>query len=255
MAFAGFDVSRCPPMNAMQWLWDNTNLHWVGFYLPVSGPGLQEKLSWKKQFEPLRSIGWGVAPIYVGKQRNSAKLKARAGKERLEGYMDGLEACNMARAEGIPLSTVIYFDFEGGDAPTAAWKSYYWGWAESVSAQLYYPGLYVSHVIAKPKFLDEIAYNSGSLGIFRRPEIWGINIEKVKKNSVVFDVPKEGQTVQFPENHPAESTAAEATIWQHSYYCTVKWMDHSNPAKPVKRSISPVDLDTSIYQDPGQAVS
>jgi hypothetical protein len=255
MAYAGFDVSRCPPMSAMQWLWDHTNLYWVGFYLPVSGPGYQEKLSWNGKFNALRTMGWGVAPIYVGKQRNSAKLRSKAGSERLDGFMDGMEASNLARAERIPLNTVIYFDYEGGDAPTAAWKAYYYGWCEAVVGQLYYPGLYVSHVIAKPAFIDEIAFNTGPWGIFRRPEIWGINIDIVKKNSVVFDTTDPEKPVHFPEDSPSKCGAAEASSWQHSYYCTIRWMDHSNPNRPVKQTMSPVDLDTSLYMDPGQAVA
>lgn len=253
MPHAGIDLATCPPLNAMQWLWDHTNLKWIAFYLPVSGPGLKDKLTWRKKFAALRNIGWGVAPIYVGKQRNSAKLKARAGKERLEGFLDGVEACKFAHEEGIPLNTVIYFDYEGGDVPTKAWKTYFAGWVEAVSAQLYYPGWYISHAVGKPQLFDEIASASGTSGLVRRPEIWGINIGVVKKNKAVFDTTKPGAPVRFPENHPVGCGIAEASNWQHSGLCTLVWMDDTNPKLPVKRKIFPVDLDTSIYQDPGMA--
>lgn len=253
MPYAGFDVASCPPMRAMQWLWDNTNLYWVGFYLPVAGAGLKDKLTWKTKFAPLRAMGWGIAPLYVGKQRNSLKLKAIPGRERFNGYLDGMEAAQMARDEGIPLTSVIYFDFEGGNAPTNAWKQYFYGWCEAVGQQLYYPGLYISHTLAKPQLIDDITDNTSAFGLFGRPEIWGINIEVVRKNGAVFDTPKPGQTVHFPENEPADSKASEATSWQHSYYCTVYWMDEIDPKHPVKRAIHPVDLDTSIYKDPARA--
>lgn len=203
----------------------------------------------------MRNIGWGVAPIYVGKQRNSTKLKSRAGHERLEGFLDGVEACTLASQEGIPLNTVIYFDYEGGDSPTGAWKLYYAGWVEAVIAQMYHPGLYVSHVVGNHKLFEELASISGPLGRIKRPEIWGVNIGVVKKNHAVFDTPKLGETVHFPENPPAECRIGEATSWQHSFFCTVKWMDETNPRQPVKRTISPIDLDTSVYQDPGMAMS
>lgn len=257
MPFAGFDVSKCPPMNAMQWLWDHTNLYWVGFYLPVGGIGYEDKKTFKKKFAPLRNIGWGIAPLYVGKQRNSVKLSLKRGKEREEGRLDGIEAADLAFAEGIPLSYVIYFDYEGGDAPTKAWKQYYFGWVEAVTAKLYYPGLYISYKLATTSFLNEIVANTGLFGVFGRPEILGVRIDAPgkSKNHAVFDVPKDGSVMNFPEHEPADCGAAEASSWQHSWFCTVNWMDETNPKRPIKKSMRPVDLDTSSYANPGQAAN
>ena len=100
-AHAGMDTARYPGTTTMQWLWDNTNLAWTRLYLPVKGPGLQDKLTWVGTCPVLRGMGWGVAPIYVGKQRNSTTLKAHRGAEEFNGYLDGVEATALPASQAL----------------------------------------------------------------------------------------------------------------------------------------------------------
>jgi Domain of unknown function (DUF1906) len=62
-------------------------------------------------------MGWGVAPIYLGKQPRTVAARFR-GKEELEGYKDAIAATTLAAGDQMPSGTVIYFDLEGGDIPT-----------------------------------------------------------------------------------------------------------------------------------------
>jgi glycoside hydrolase-like protein len=125
MAYAGIDTAKYPGDSTMEWLWDehNSNLYWVGYYLPEKG----SDQSWKGKYTFLKGMGWGVAPIYLGKQPRTVAARLR-GKEELEGYKDAIAATTMASSDQMPSATVIYFDLEGGDIPTSRYLDYYTGW-------------------------------------------------------------------------------------------------------------------------------
>ena len=102
--FAGFDSAVYPGDSKMQSLFDQTNLYWCGFYL---GP----RFKWSPHFSKIKGMGWGVAPIYTGKQANSQKLQAiklhyarqtDALRDALyaNGKADGVEAVQRAAGGG-----------------------------------------------------------------------------------------------------------------------------------------------------------
>jgi hypothetical protein len=231
MPFAGLDLARYPGDSLMQSLWDSSNLFWVGFYLAVGGPGLSDKQTWSGKFGLLQDIGWGVAPIYVGKQPTSHKLALKAGAEEFEGFLDGMEASNLASREGVPYRSVIYFDLE---MPTGSqpWLTYYFGWVSAVTAQGYSPGIYCSYLSAKT-VTEFIRLRDASM----IPEIWVFNVDKYPAHQSYKDI----NTIPTPD--PTDSRGAGATSWQYVHGSRLAWEKHF---------LSPVDFNSSKYSDPGQ---
>src|SRR4051812_22938462 len=96
----------------MQWLKSNTNLAWTGFYLAPAPK--HSDTSWMPAFAPdgyrtaLQRMGWGFAPVYVGRQVGSPSLSAQ------QGTTDGQDAVNLSILAGFPNQTTIYLDIEEG---------------------------------------------------------------------------------------------------------------------------------------------
>jgi len=64
---AGFDTRDYPGDDIMQWLYDETNLYWTGFYLtPAPCQGVNR--GWMYKYEILKNMGWGFAPLFLGQQ-------------------------------------------------------------------------------------------------------------------------------------------------------------------------------------------
>ena len=141
--YAGFDRLEYPGNAAMRWLWDNTNLWWCGFYL---APAPQQPYTgWMRALPLLRSIGWGAAPLYVGRQ-------VATDWDTLDGdhgNADAVDAANLAQQAGLERGRVIYLDIEQG-APLNYWQGhYYHGWVDGLIRDgRYYPGVYCSYQIA-----------------------------------------------------------------------------------------------------------
>jgi len=104
--YAGFDRSTYPGDATMIWIWENTNLCWVGFYLaPAPQHGNQ---SWMHKYEFLKKVGYGFAPVYVGHQVGSPNLTAA------QGTIDGRDAASLSARAGFPRNATIYLDIEQG---------------------------------------------------------------------------------------------------------------------------------------------
>jgi hypothetical protein len=58
MGIAGLDKRDYPGGNIMQWLINNTNLKWTGFYLAPAP--CQGNTSWMNKYNTLKNFGWGV---------------------------------------------------------------------------------------------------------------------------------------------------------------------------------------------------
>lgn len=241
MPYAGFDAATYPGPIAMQWLWDNTNLWWVGHYLPVAGPGLLDKYTWKGTYTPLREMGWGVAPIYVGKQPNSVKLRKRAGKEVEEGKGDGVEAAQLAAVEQIPRGATIYFDLEMPDF-RQNWKTYFGAWVDAVIDEGYRPGLYCSH-LSGDKLAEYIKQISNAKSPSRVPAIWAVKVKESENGAAIKNPQK------HPNPHPSGSGSLYATSWQLRHANFTFWALQLGP-KQQKLPLR-VDLNSSVYSDPG----
>jgi Domain of unknown function (DUF1906) len=243
MGYAGIDTARYPGNEAMQWLCKETNLWWTGLYLSVGGIGLTDKATWRGKYPVLRNMGWGVAPLYVGKQRNSPKLKARAGHERLDGYLDGTEASALALREAIPTGCVLYFDYEGGDQPTRAWMEYYAGWVQAVLDFYYYPGVYCSHRVAR-FLVSDVAQRLERPG--GQLEVWSIKYD--------LGIGKQFKDDErtYPNTDPGSSGYSDASCWQMGGNCSIPWVQASARGRTQRLK---VDLNSSVYQDPGTCTS
>ena len=174
-------------------------------------------------------MGWGVAPIYVGKQPHSTSLNLTRGREEQNGYADGVEAAGFALNELMPARTVIYFDQEipSGDA---AWLSHYLGWATAVYDQGYKPGIYCSFIIAQTISHFVTQRNSNAT-----PEIWVWNINKYPAGQSYSDLNK------IPAPDPA-GAGGGASSWQYV---------QGSSFRILGRPFSPVDFDSSDTSDPG----
>src|SRR6185369_6018827 len=98
------------------------------------------RFNWHSHFATIKKMGWGVAPIYTGKQPGSSpKLRLihsqhARDKTALQtalwdnGALDGNEAVDQARASNIPMNTILYFDVEN-TVHDSEWLQYYRGWS------------------------------------------------------------------------------------------------------------------------------
>ncbi len=136
-SYAGMDAYAYPGSAQMSWLRTRTNLRWTGFYL--GGAPNHGDTSWMSQRSTLVSMGWGLAPIYVGRQVGQASLS------RSQGVTDGESAASLAAQAGFPRGAVVYLDVEEGGTLPADLVSYYEGWVSGVVAMGYSPGVYCSY--------------------------------------------------------------------------------------------------------------
>ncbi len=221
--FAGMDKDKYPGDRVMQSLFASTNLRWTGFYL-TPAPSQGHNLGWMGKHLFLRVVGWGVAPIYVGRQVESIKrTDHRMTPEN--GTIDGGDAADLAISTGISPPSVIYLDFENGPPLEAVQKSYYAAWAAALRARGYSPGVYCLHGLA-----------AGLLATVPGSIVWGVNVSKFPKR--LFKNP-------FPQPDPGLSGAANATLWQLKQEVTIEYDDILGGKRHIV-----VDLNSSRLQDP-----
>lgn len=189
--YPGIDRDSYPGDHAMDWLLHNTNLHWTGFYL---GPApSHHDTSWMRSRLTLSDMGWGLAPIYVGRQT------AGPGSHDVtvaNGTIDGQNAAQLAAQAGFRGGSVIYLDWEDGSV-TQAGLDYYVAWLEAVRLNSYRAAVYCSHIVAQ-QFMgaDARAY---SPWVFRMAT--GIGIQ--------FDNP-------YPRMAASASKIGNAVAWQYA---------------------------------------
>lgn len=253
--FAGFDTFAYPGDEIMTSLWDNTNLYWCGLYL---GP----RFNWGPHYNKIAGMGWGVAPIYTGKQpghspkltaiaaahpgHSAAQREARRKALYENGRGDGTEAIQQARSSGIQPPMVLYFDVEH-TPPDANWLVYFKGWCRALVDQGYNAGLYtrsdhaawVTHQLLTEPGFDTVM-----------PQIWIAKYKRANANG--SSVPAQDFLPSpYPTPNPAESWVG-ATLWQHIGNFGMKWDD---PLRPTgHRKFAPVDFNSSIYRNPGMGV-
>lgn len=239
---AGFDMSDpYPGHEVLDWLRKNTNLQWVGIYLAVKDrdSGITAaRGTWKGKFSSLRAMGWGVAPIYVGKQVGTVKNLARGmggvTAEVFEGANDGDEAVGLAAEERIPDGTVLYFDAEGGDRWPDSYVQYLGAWVKTVlTRKKYVPGIYCSPDLA-------LQFVQGMRNVPNPPWSWSVWAAKYKHGGQAFTAP-------YPTDlayHPRNSGCGFAVAWQYRGNIQI-------PASQTGRTIK-VDLSTSIRPDIGR---
>lgn len=170
----GFDTREYPGDAAMATWRASSPYRWVGFYLPAP---CYTGTSWQGKRSALRSMGWGLAVLFVGEQDwpdsavrgdtaatpdsaaadplaadslradlAGADAAPRCTRDNLgpdAGQRDGRAAATAAAAEGFPTGTAIFLDVERVDSVSSALAEYVAGWTEAVLADgRFDPALY-----------------------------------------------------------------------------------------------------------------
>jgi hypothetical protein len=262
--FAGIDCDWCQP-DIMRFLKQETNLSWCGFYLPVRDDNnnlmVSAAAAWHNKRSIMKSLGWGLAPIYIGKQHDGRKLRALMNQRlkdaelqaalKAEGVKDGKEAIKGALDEGFQPPTVIYFDVEHPWVPHVSVKDafieYLKAWCDTLYKARFYAGIYCItgdeakfptssvakdlHKAIPSAYIWAVNYNHGN-----KPNGDGgafAEAQKAKKEGrdpkpvtqKVFDLHP-----RYPVIHPDTSGYGAASVWQMAGNCMipVKIMTASN---------------------------
>jgi len=218
--FPGFDTSEFPGAAEMQWLRNNTNLVWCGYYL---GPApSHSSTSWIGQRSALQAAGWGIAPVYVGQQIGGPGSHRVSGSQ---GRVDGQDAAQLLEREGFAAGTCVYLDLEDGPPLAAPRTDYVTAWVNAVRGSGFQPGVYCSHALA-----------TDAHALCPDARLWAFKVETIREHAF--------PGTNFPDLHPAGCGFPGAYIWQLGQNCRLNL-----PSAPMNSPL--VDLDSALTPDPG----
>ena len=219
--YAGFDISDYPGAAQMDWLKNNSNLTWCGFYLG-SAPS-HPSASWMNARADLAKQGWGFAPIYVGQQVTGP---GSHNVNLAQGTQDAANALKLMQQAGFSQGNCVYLDLENGLPFSQDQQDYVAGWIDGVIAGQFQPGVYCSWTFA------------GQVHLLRsQPRIWVFRVSTTTPHPVPGP--------NYPDPHPAASGYAGAYGWQLGMECRI-----SSPGAP--NGILQVDLDSAVSPDPSK---
>ncbi len=133
-SFYGMDLATYPGDDVMQTWWNDSPFYYTGFYL---GPAPDHPdASYMDKRQVLVSLGWGLLPVYVGRQASNRYLSAQAGAG------DADDAAGLAASAGFPGNTAIFLDVETSHPLTARYLSYISAWVNEIQNQGYTAGIY-----------------------------------------------------------------------------------------------------------------
>jgi uncharacterized protein YraI len=131
-SFYGMDLAAYPGDDVMQTWWNDSPFYYTGFYL---GPApYHPDTSFMDKRQVLVDQGWGLLPIYLGRQADSWNLD--------QGVADGDDAVNLTVSAGFPQDTVIFLDIETSSPLTDSFLSYVTDWVNEVQSKGYKAGIY-----------------------------------------------------------------------------------------------------------------
>ncbi len=141
MPSAGFDCGSYPGDAAITAWAADSPYAFVGYYLDAPCHTTKSFTSWSGKFPLIKSLGLGLAVVYVGLQQQgcgSAKLS------RTRGVTDGRDTIAKCTAEGFLAGTVVFLDVESFDgALSAPMQTYLSGWIGALlDSGLARPGIY-----------------------------------------------------------------------------------------------------------------
>lgn len=158
--FAGFDIAAYPGDAAMRaWTHPASPYYWTGYYLPAP---CHRDVTWSGKYSTIRSMGWGVAAIYVGQQDwtqiPAAAIGAAASRANEElvtcsatllsvdqANAEAADAIARMQADGFPAGSVIFLDVEYVTTVTSSLLDYYRAWISAVVRDGHYrPGVYAA---------------------------------------------------------------------------------------------------------------
>lgn len=219
--YAGFDAAVYPGLPAMQWLRSHSNLAWCGYYLSPA-PNLYPPASaWRGRRREL-AAHWGLAPIYVGQQRNvGAGDQFSAVLTVAQGMIDANQAADNARRDGFPAGTCLYLDWEDGSVLGPAAQRYVSAWVAAVHGRGFLPGIYCSHLLGDA--MEALMHAASP----RQPgRLWCYRVSSTETH------PLQTPLMHLPQTDPAGSGVIDASMWQHELNA---WFD-------LPTSLAPADL-------------
>ncbi|MDR1539905.1 MAG: DUF1906 domain-containing protein [Clostridiales bacterium] len=134
----GMSAWHYPGDYAMKIIKEHSDFKFTGFYLTPS-PAHEKSHGWMDKRDVLESQGWGIAPIFSGRQPSSNERGTS-----LQGAFDANSAVSLARGAGFPPGTVIYLDVGAGIKVPASFIEYIKAWTERIeghSSAGYHPGV------------------------------------------------------------------------------------------------------------------
>lgn len=183
----GFDTHTYPG-DAIMKAWKNTPgspYKWVGFYLPSP---CHADDSWSGKRDELKSLGWGVAVVYVGQQTWGHTPHARTAAQRdriraktpcssdllttADGVRDGIDAANKANTEGFDRGTIVFLDLERMQHIPQGMRDYYKAWVSTLLQDgRYTPGIY-THQFNAQAIHDDVSAIYRAAGRKDAPRFW-----------------------------------------------------------------------------------
>lgn len=225
LGYAGFDRSLYPGDDIMTALWNQTNLAWCGFYL-APAPNHGKDRSWMTKRAFLTSLGWGLAPIYLGEQQSKVCPTCTANPSALKGSADAAQAISLAKTAGFSPGSTIYLDIETWSPLNAPMSDYYTNWVAGIITGGFVPGVYCPHVLA-----------TLLRGLDSRPVFWTVNGSKYPS----------GKTATYqnplPAPEPSFSNIEYSTLWQFS-------LDAGSLILSPTQKVPTIDFDSSSVPDP-----
>lgn len=228
LGYAGFDRLAYPGDAMMTALWNQTNLAWCGFYL-APAPNQTQGTSWMTKRAFLTSLGWGLAPIYLGEQQSKVCDSCTANPSAAKGTIDATGAIALATAAGFPAGSVIYLDIETWSPINAAMRDYYQSWVAGIIAGGFAPGVYCPHVLARQL-----------RGFDSRPVFWSVKGQYPSGSAASY-------SKSLPAPEPLLSGVEFTTLWQLSL------SPNNNPTvlrlSPTQ-TVPIIDFDSASVPDP-----
>jgi len=197
---AGFDTASYPGDLAMEAF--RERYAFSGYYL--NSPCHRDEPAgewtpWMGRWRFLTSLGYGLAVIYVGHQRNGVSPCTATTQSWQQGQADAEDAITQAEKDQLRGDVTIFLDIEGGPPLSSDCMDYCGGWLTTMLSTQYHPGFYSSWrngdtLITKA---SEWYQETGHDG--RRPACWLYKIDD-------SFVPESRQ--------PGDTGKAYADIWQ-----------------------------------------
>lgn len=237
----GFDTHTYPGDATMK-AWKNTPgspYKWVGFYLPSP---CHADASWSGKRDELKSMGWGVAVVYVGEQtwghgprnlttaqRDAIRGKSPCSADLLttdEGVRDGLDAAQKAAHEGFAKGTIVFLDIERMQNIPGGMRDYYKAWVSTLLQDgRFTPGVY-THQFNAQTIYDDVNAIYVAAGRKDKPRFW-------IAGGKGFDTGRAPQDVGY----------AFAGVWQGVI----------DVARSVAKIKLPVDVNVASWRSPSES--
>ncbi len=199
-AHLGFERPDYPGDQTMADLFEGSTLSWCTLPLgpePPSTPG-----AWSSKVALLRSIGWGLAPLYrtqLDPERGPLTSSAEQGRA------DAVQAAHRAIRSNLVDGDVIYLDIPGTGALPCHLVEYAAAWFHELSSRTpFRPGVRCSHDRAAAQLRDT------------HPDllVWVVNTERHRSRHAF------GPDGALARPDLAECGYPEAIAWQHVRACT-----------------------------------